>query len=245
MIRDYFSDLELSSDCDSEAIRQAYRRLARRFHPDLNPRDEYAAESFRRIQEAFDYLSVDKNREDLRQKLDRWASKPGSLQKWRKEPQFFGDPQGFTDEWTLKSPRPAEELSVHIKVEIQAGTETKPQSVELNLLKPCSACRGQGGASQSVQTTCKACAGLSYQLIRRGAFRWKKTCDSCLGKGYQVVGACQNCTGSGKITKRESLILSPPQPIPRDSEVCYPEKGHTSFDGKMRGDLWVQWKIKS
>ena len=102
MVRNYFADLELTHVADAEAIRSAYRRLARRFHPDLNPEDLYAEESFKRIHEAYRYLSDDSRAARLRQKLkielgtaerqERWSSginMPTSLtrfvQDWKEE----------------------------------------------------------------------------------------------------------------------------------------------------------------
>lgn len=244
MIRDYFADLELSPDSDLESVKKAYRRLARRFHPDLNPGDPYAQESFRRIQEAYQYLLLDPQRENLRQHLSAFREER-EPSRWQNKMEFsFSSPEDFLDEWKIKEERRSEDLDIHLKVEIPRTTWPTRQRIRYARLIVCMTCRGVGGASQSIQMTCKSCAGLSYQMIRRGAFRWKKTCESCQGRGYQVRGACKSCAGRGKTSYQEDIELEVPEEAKQGSPIIYPKLGHESYDKGKKGDLKILWRLQ-
>lgn len=243
MIRNYFADLELSPQASLEEIKKAYRRLVRRFHPDLNPKDIYAEESFKRIQEAYENLSSDDRINQIRKSLSVTSSLPVAAKAWSRAHSFAGDAEAFVDgRSSRQDERAPEHLDLSTEAFFEAGQRTHALRIATDEI--CHDCRGVGGNSQSIQQTCKVCAGLGYQLIRRGAFRWKKTCESCRGRGYEVLSACKKCHGYGKI----SIIKEVHLPIPKDADlsrpVVYPNLGHAAFDGKRRGTLWVTWREK-
>ena len=240
MLRNYFADLELDTRASLDEVKRAYRRLARRFHPDLNPGDLYAEHSFKRITEAYDQLSETES-------LEKWRSLISPVntetpKRWDVHALIPKAQIGLIVEDPRKR---GEDLDIHLLVELPKDEliAAGHRAIEISVDEGCSNCRGSGGSSRSVQSTCKTCAGLGYRMIRRGAFRWKKTCDECIGKGYQVAEACASCQGYGKIQVQRKLELAVPQRL-RDVEIQYPGLGHMSFDGKKRGDLWVNWKIK-
>ncbi len=250
MIRNYFADLELHYLADSEEIRSAYRRLARRFHPDLNPEDLYAEESFKRIHEAYRYLSDDTRASRLRRRLKtemgpveqsgRWKSSrpmPTSLT------QFVTD---WTEERTTKTKTNRREnlrADLNLRVtsrEIEFGFE---KEITFNVDKACGGCRSQNKRSGSISETCKRCAGVGYEAIRRGNFQWKKTCDDCRGQGVLRRSRCALCQGRGKVSVKEMGKLSwqgSRQPV---RTIILKQLGHYSWDGKKRGDLWVHLEL--
>jgi len=240
LIRNYFADLELSPGVGLEEVKRAYRRLARRFHPDLNPGDFYAKESFRRIQEAYEFLSSEDRLAKLNVALEKFQKSDPNA--WSKKPSF-APTESFLDEWEVKDGNRNDELDIHLLVEIPNSSLGQVQKIEMQLETLCVDCKGRGGTSQSVKVTCKNCAGLAYQLIRRGAFRWKKTCQDCSGRGYAVIGACASCEGCGKIKGRATVDLAVPSKA-LESAVRYSNLGHFGFDGITRGDLWITWRIK-
>lgn len=241
MIRDYFADLELGPDADLEDVKRAYRRLARRFHPDLNPGDLYAEESFKRIREAFDHLNSQSRILKVRKSLSIEQKLSQSYSRWKREPQIGAYAvHRFVDQWKIQgSTRPEESLDIHVMLNLDLSQRT--QALELVTEEVCSSCRGKGGTSRSIQQTCKNCAGLGYQLIRRGAFRWKKTCDNCRGMGVEILSACSSCQGYGKVSKRQTVHIPTPKDWDGKSPSVFKGLGNQSFDGKTRGDLWVNW----
>lgn len=246
MLRNYFADLELEADASRDEIRRAFKKLARRFHPDVNPGDPLAAESFRRIKEAFEYLNDDSQAKDLREKLrDRVKRAHQEFGRWDT---FFGtrprDRAEFEEDWfeepssahSVELDHRVEVLDIHLNVERLEDLE----NVEIQYLSPCNDCRGQGGSSGAVTVTCKQCAGLGFQSIERGAFRWKKTCKGCSGKGYQVAEPCSSCGGVGKRVKNQRIRVRPPSGFTGEQSIRVQGFGHKSYDGTKRGDLWLR-----
>lgn len=250
MIRNYFEDLELGPDAGLEDIRRAYKKLARRFHPDLNPFDVQAEESFRRIQEAFDRLNSETRITRFRKQLELAAFRPEpkkSIAKWGGYP-LVPKAEQFVKQWVdepsvkKKHTRPEEKLDFWVSVtltnsEVKGGVNKR---VKYEFEAPCSKCRGSGGRSQSVKATCKRCAGLGNFLIERGAMRWRKACDDCFGKGYVVSSPCPDCDGRGKVAKESQVELRFAKDVDVSKGLVLKGLGHISFDGKRRGNLCVQ-----
>jgi molecular chaperone DnaJ len=243
LIRNYFADLELSPEAGLEEIKKAYRRLVRRFHPDLNPKDAYAEESFKRIQEAYEHLNSEVQIRNVRKNLFENSKLPISAKSWRRQSFFAGDAEDIVEGKSFRTEsRSPENLDIFLESHCRPTDRT--HAISYSAEEICPDCRGVGGNSQSIQQTCKLCAGLSYQLIRRGAFRWKKTCDSCRGRGYEVLSACKKCDGYGKISSIKEVHLPIPKSLDQPQTVAYPHLGHEAFDSKRRGTLWVSWRIK-
>lgn len=241
MIRDYFADLELTREASLEEVKSSYRLLARRFHPDLNPRDIYAAESFRRIREAYEALQTEESLALQRARLD-FSPDMDEVSHWRRGPHLVSNEEK-TWPGDPKPERRKESLDLHLLVRVDKDSMKRgSKRVKFLLESLCSVCEGAGGDNSAVKRTCKSCAGLAYQMIRRGAFRWKKTCESCMGKGYEILRACPSCQGYGKIREEVTLDLAIPRQIDEARASIYKEKGHYSIDGKTRGDLWVNWR---
>lgn len=243
MIRDFFADLELRHSATLEDVKQSYRRLARRFHPDLNPRDQYAAASFLRISEAYESLSTNELIERHRQDLSL-VDDAEEITQWTRVPRLVVQEEKT---WPGQSPSPMERrkenLDLHVMISLTAEeVRLGSKRVKIPVESQCPQCFGAGGDNSAVKRTCKTCAGLGYQTIRRGAFRWKKTCDSCVGKGFEVLRACPSCEGCGKIRVEEAFVLEVPRQMKEGRASIYKGKGHGSLDGKTRGDLWVNWR---
>lgn len=233
MIRDYFADLELDIHAGGQEIKRAYRRLARRFHPDLNPGDRFAEASFRQIRAAYEYLSDETRADQLRIYLQK-SARQARPKKWQANDIF-----GYGDQ----APDARNILDIHTIAEL-TDEDLQKGYYELSLLieEPCHECGGDGGPESSIKRTCKHCAGLAYRLIQRGAFRWKKTCEPCHGKGFEVINACPACQGKGKKKQTRKLQLRIPESL---QATRYPEWGHIAYNREQkRGDLWVHWRIQ-
>lgn len=254
MLRNYFADLELTIDARPEEIRQAYRRLARRFHPDLNPMDPQAEESFKRIREAFDYLSEGNRAEVLREKLERSVVRNMKPTKWALARQVPESPSKFIKEWVEEKSITRTKTKTKRKevLDLQTSVGVSPQewktgfrrrlSVMIDL--PCGSCRSVGKRAGAVRETCKKCSGLGHYLISRGALNWKKTCDDCRGRGAIHRTSCSACRGRGKSSQKEDLVVSIPGGVSLSQPLIIKNFGHYSFDGKKRGDLWVNLQVE-
>lgn len=253
MIRNYFADLELSIDATAEDIRRAYKRLARRFHPDLNPQDIRAESSFRRITEAYEYLSSATRIQKLKKILDLVPEEftKKNIQKWENLAIVPSNQNQFFEEWaeepsrksTKVKQRPEESLDLWVSLPIYKNDRGVGKRAIISVDIPCPHCRGRGGQSRSVQVTCKKCGGLGNFLITRGAINWRKSCDDCHSKGYLVLGPCDQCSGKGKVSQKQLIEISIPPNADETRPLYVKGFGHKSFNGRKRGDLWVQLKV--
>ena len=196
MIRNYFADLELHFSAGTEDVRNAYRRLARRFHPDLNPEDLYAEESFKRIHEAYRYLSDETRAERLRKRLHSELGRGSETQAWAKTSTLPTTLKNFIRDWseektsktkttkrttkTRSKGRPSsvrrESLKAELVIKVKAREieEGFTKTISYEVEKPCPRCREQNDRAQSIVETCKQCAGIGFHSIQRGAYQWKK-----------------------------------------------------------------------
>jgi len=251
MIRNYFSDLELSAEANIDDVRKAYRKLVRKFHPDLNPMDPYAEQSFSRIQEAYDYLNSMSRIAKLKKVLEpQIKGNSRMVTRWgeasvlpRNSAEFIADWKEERTSYSKKKfVRPKEDLDIHLAIHVP-WTQSNPQPLavfEYKFQRPCPYCRGVGGPSRSVKSTCKSCAGIGFNMIERGALHWKKTCDGCAGKGFVISTPCETCSGRGKISEAQNVKIKLSKKADMSREFLLKEFGHYSFDGKERGDLWVK-----
>lgn len=245
VIRNYFADLELDHTATIQEIRSAYRRLAKKFHPDAHPNDTIAEESFRRIQEAYEHLNTVTKVSRLKSRLSNIkALETSAITRWKDQKR--PSPEVDDLRQTLRS-RKEEDLDIHFSLAVQErvidhGGKERFQFV---FEKPCPTCKGRGGSKNSVYATCKKCAGLGSYQIARGALQWKKTCEDCFGKGKNVVVPCAGCSGKGKVAERQAVEVKIPAAVDLHQKVCLKGLGHISFDGAKRGDLWLSLTRKA
>jgi len=234
VIRNYFADLELDHGASLQEVRAAYKRLAKKFHPDHHPLDQMAEESFRRIQEAYRHLNSVSKVARLTGRLSSVkALANSSISKWKERKPKAQPP---TEE---KTKRREENLDIRMTLAVQERVIDRGGKERFQFVfeKPCQVCGGRGGSVKSVSATCKKCAGLGYYRISRGALQWKKTCEDCFGKGIQVILPCVGCSGKGKVAERQAIEIHIPSGIDIHQEVCLKGLGNFSFDGEKRGDL--------
>ena len=231
-MRDYFSDLGLRPSATEEEIRKAYKILARRFHPDVNPLDAEAAEHFRRIQAAFKFLSSAENVKKLKTLLSDRHGRQSYIEALSQTP---------SEENRLE-----EILDLHLGVDlsVEAWTKGLKRNISFSVLIPCLLCSGHGGALPKKKMNCRKCKGRGQISIQRGALQWKKTCENCLGKGIEVLSPCASCEGRGKMFKEERVAIEIPPKLNLEDKLLIKGYGHTSYDGKKRGDVWLQIRIK-
>jgi molecular chaperone DnaJ len=247
MIRNYFSDLELPWTADDAEVKKAYRRLARKFHPDIHPDNPASTELFRVVQEAYEFLSSTNRANKLRKQLEELkVPKQKITDTWDEASRIsrVNFKKNLTNAWKKqvtsvrkKSTRIEEDLDIHL--EIRRRSAKSKEKIEFQYDRPCTKCHGAGGKANSVRLTCKFCAGKGVQLIVRGAYQWKKSCDPCDGKGFQVLGPCSVCQGKGKTPEMQILYFEWPESKVSSKSLKFLGLGHCSFDGKRRGNVWL------
>lgn len=261
--REYYEVLGVKRTASAGEIKKAYRRLARKFHPDVNPGDKRAEERFKEVQEAYEVLSD----AEKRKTYDRY----GFYREGQPGPEPGGQPGGgfpgfdfdfsnteeasgsrsFGDIFSelfggrrsraesRPTPEHGRDLEYHITVPfIQAikGTEAK---ISVTHREGCPRCGGSGSISGSRTQTCPTCGGKGQVQQSHGPMRFQTTCPQCRGTGQIRVGDCPVCGGTGTVQKVEALTVRIPAGVNNGSRVRVPGKGDAGESGGPPGDLYL------
>ena len=218
---DYYQILNVKRGASSDEIKKAYRKLARKYHPDVNPGDKQAEERFKRISQAYDVLSDPKKREIY----DSYGTYSNNFQSSSGGPgpgfDFSGfdfsnlGGAGFGDifsqifsggEPMASQPQKGEDLEYQISIGFQdalKGLQTKISYARKDI---CSECSGRGQIVSGRDRTCPTCKGSGKVAQMRGRLQFSSTCPRCGGTG-QVGRKCSQCSGEGRVQRTESLEI--------------------------------------
>lgn len=249
---DFYVVLGVRREATDSDIRRAYRRLARQFHPDINPGDRAAADRFREIARAYETL-VDPDR---RRSYDRGDLAPGdrpaegftgfdfSSAVHAAPSTTFGDL--FAD--ALVRPverRPARGADVHVAVSVSladvlAGARRR---VTVHRQASCGTCAGTGAARGAVSRECVACDGRGVQQVARGHMVFSRRCGRCDGTGRRAQASCAACGGRGTQPRVETLDVAIPPGIADGARVSVDGMGHAGAHGGRPGDAVIEVQV--
>lgn len=260
---DYYAILGVARDAKEADIKKAYRRLARKNHPDINPGDKAAEERFKRIQEAYDVLSDPKKRgiydrygfysESFKEAppgaepgrgFDEGASwgfdfgdfEPGGQSTFR---DIFADLfQGRSRSARRPAPEKGEDLEHHLNISFEESMRGLSARLTINRSEPCSACGGAGADRSRGRRVCPTCNGSGQVTRAHGIMRFSATCGTCGGSG-QVSGRCAACNGSGRVPAQETVTVRIPAGVDTGYRMRVPGKGGSGRMGGPPGDLYL------
>jgi molecular chaperone DnaJ len=249
---DYYKTLGVSKNASQDDIKKAYRKLARKYHPDLNPGDKTAEQKFKELNDAYEVLNNPKKRTEY----DQFGSSPfgagGQGFGGYRTPDFretfdfgnFGDI--LSDIFGAKvSPKSAHargpDLIMSLDLSLEEAFSGVTKSITFNKDEPCSSCHGSG--AESLQT-CDACKGAGSTGISRGFFKMSQPCTACRGTGKKINKTCSSCAGRGKKFKTETLKVKIPRGADTGSRVRLRGKGGAGFGGGSAGDLFIDITVK-
>jgi molecular chaperone DnaJ len=242
---DYYKVLGVARSANADDIKKAYRRLARRHHPDVNPGDKESEERFKQISEAFEVLSDPKKREIY----DRYghysehaAAGAGSVFDFAN----FGA-ANFRDIFSeiFSSVRPqsgqprrqaarGSDIEYPLAVTFEEAMQGLATKIEIDRSESCASCQGLGEAA-SPNVNCPACDGTGQQA---GRFTGTSRCHQCGGAG-KVAEPCSVCKGSGVTPKRETISVKIPAGVETGSRIRVAGKGHAGPYAGSYGDLYI------
>jgi len=264
MAKDYYDILGVAKDTPQEAIKKAYRKLARKWHPDINPGNKEAEQKFKEISAAYDCLGNTEKRklydefgeESLRAGFD--AEKAREYKKWSGFQQqaargggepfgryhsyedVFGDLFGFGDSSGFRRTGPVAGRDVEHEITIGLLAALRGFETELSMQKQtlCARCSGSGTEPGATLSVCTACGGSGRLNVAQGPVQFTKSCPRCKGHG-QVGKSCGACGGSGQMLGTERIKVSIPQGVREGSKVRVAGKGEPGSNGGPAGDLYL------
>ncbi len=263
--RDYYEVLGVNKNASKDEIKSAYRKLAKKYHPDLN-KDADAPEKFKEVQEAYDVLYDDAKRQQYDQ-FGHAAFEQGSGMGGAGNPfgggfssQGFGDVdlndifQSFFGGGSARSsrnntgPSKGEDALYRVKIDFMDAVNGRKITIPVDYSEPCSHCHGTGAESDSDYITCPDCGGLGQVRTRQqtvfGVMEGTSTCPRCAGKGKIVKNKCHECKGAGYKRIHKDLEVNVPAGINNGQQIRVQGKGGVGRNGGPNGDLYVEVQIK-
>jgi molecular chaperone DnaJ len=265
----YYDILGVKREASDQEIKKAYRKLARKWHPDVNPGDKAAEEKFKKISQAYEVLSDKEKRKlydefgeaGLAQGFDadqarayrQWrqtASQYGSRDaqqdfgRYRRFEDLFGDV--FASRGTGRfTERPLKGRDIEHELEIDFITALKGFETRLSLNKPktCPNCGGSGVDPRGKITTCPQCSGSGRINIAQGPLQFTTACPQCNGQG-KTGTPCPSCGGQGMVAGVEEIKVSIPKGVKDGSRVRVAGKGEPGMHGGPPGDLFLRIRVK-
>jgi len=258
--QDYYELLGVPRKAAQKEIRQAYRKLARKYHPDLNPGDKSAEEKFKQVQEAYDVLSDSKKRQMYDQfgfetpgasgtpsagdtgdvhfdfgGFDFGGAGSGAGPSFRDLfSQFFRSGGGVAE-----APTEAEagsSLEYQIEISFWEAVRGTVKKLTISRLDACSDCHGTGTVGQA--QSCTACGGTGHVTQTSGKMRFNLTCSRCGGTG-RVRNICRLCGGDGRVRRADTIEVRIPAGVQTGSRVRVPGRGNAGTAGQPPGDLYI------
>lgn len=258
--RDYYEVLGVDKNADEAAVKKAYRVLAKKYHPDMNPGDKEAEKKFKEASEAYAVLSDPEKKRQYDQFGHAAFEGGGGAGGFDFNSADFGDIFGdiFGDFFgggrssgarrPNNGPSKGANLRTSIRITFEEAVFGVDKEIELTLKDECKVCHGTGAKAGTTPETCSKCGGKGQVVFTQQSFfgtvRNVQTCPDCAGSGKVVKEKCPDCHGGGYIANRKKIQVSIPGGIDNGQSVRIREKGEPGANGGPRGDLLVEVTVQ-
>lgn len=251
--RDYYETLNVARNASEAEIKQAYRRLAMKHHPDRNPGDQVAEEKFKEAKEAYEVLSDSRKRTAYDQfghaGVDGTAG--GGFGGFGEAADLgdifggvfrdiFGGMRGGGGGQNYRGADLRYTLDLTLE-EAVFGTTAK---IRVPTLVSCATCAGSGAKPGTKPTTCPTCRGAGQVRMQQGFFSIQQACPRCQGRGTIIPDPCETCRGSGRIEEQKTLSVKVPAGVDNGDRIRLTGEGEVGEHGGSPGDLYVQIQVK-
>lgn len=255
--RDYYEVLGVGKEAGEEEIKKSYRKLALKFHPDRNPGDRAAEESFKEVGEAYEILSDPQKRAaydqyghaafDPRSRMGRGGGFHDPFELFR---EVFGGGSIFDELFgggrsDPSAPQRGADLRYDLEITFEEAAHGTEKEITFNKLDGCDTCSGSGQEAGSKVKTCATCGGRGQVVTSRGFFSIAQTCSRCGGAGRVVDKPCKDCRGTGRREKRANVKIRIPAGVDSGTRLRVSGAGEGGARGGPTGDLAVVLHVKA
>ena len=254
--RDYYDILGLSKDATTDEIKKAYRRLARKYHPDVNRSDEDAENKFKEMKEAFDVLSEPSSREHYDRFGHAAEQGAGGFNGFGQGgaggfgfedifDTFFGGGRGGR---RSNSPQRGADLRYDLEISLEDAAFGLETVVKIPRAESCVTCGGSGAKLGTQPETCTYCNGSGQQQVVRntafGRFVSARACEACHGEGTFIKERCPTCQGGGRQEHERQIEVKIPAGVDTGSRLRVTGEGEAGSRGGPPGDLYLFIHVK-
>lgn len=256
--RDYYEVLGVSRDEDEATLKKAYRKVAKKYHPDVNPGDKEAEKKFKEASEAYAVLSDPEKRRQYDQfghaAFEGGAGGAGGFGGFDFSGadfsdifgDIFGDLFGGGRRGGRGSQGPMKGMNIRkgVRITFEEAVFGCEKEIEVVLKDPCPKCNGTGAKPGTSPQTCPKCGGKGQVVYTQQSFfgtvQNVQTCPDCHGSGQIIKDKCPDCGGTGYVSSKKKIAVSIPAGIDNGQSVRIREKGEPGVNGGPRGDLLVE-----
>jgi len=259
--KDYYEVLGIQKGASEDEIKKAFRKMARKYHPDANPGNAEAEEKFKEVNEAYEVLSDP----DKKAKYDQFGHAAFGAGGG------FNGGSGFTADFDIddifgafgfgdifgaaggrsrrQGPRRGSDVRVNINISFEEAYYGTSREIQINSVEQCETCKGTGAKAGTHAETCKHCNGTGQERVTKqtvfGMTTTIETCSYCHGEGKIIKDPCPTCGGKGKVRKPKTIKVDIPKGIDNGQSVRIAGKGEAGEKGGPSGDLFVTVYVKA
>ena len=256
--KDYYQVLGISRTASDREIKQAYRKLARKWHPDVNPGNKQAEEQFKQMSQAYDVLSDPEKRKKYDLLGENWKQAgpppggPGSYGGFRTENiDVSGDLSGLFEsvfgpgrgrQGRGGTPSRTRDAEMELEITLEEAIRGTSHTVSFDVADTCSECKGSGSKPGARSTSCPTCKGTG-RATGLGAILGGGACDRCHGSGKVSIESCPRCQGTGTVSRSRRLEVKIPPDRPDGSRIRLANEGPAGPDG-TRSDVYLVIRLR-
>lgn len=266
--RNYYQILGVERSASHDEIRKAYRKLARKHHPDINPGNKEAENKFKEISTAYDVLGDEKKRKlydefgeaGLAAGFD--ADKARSYQQWQQQSaagagggyefdmddlsEIFGGLGGLGRRGRSNGQGPMRGEDIESSMDIDFLDAVRGFQTSITLQRPitCDTCSGSGTRPGSKPIQCPECGGSGSKSVAQGPLQFRQTCPRCMGSGKLPGDPCAVCRGSGRVLRADTIRVNIPPGVEPSKRIRLRGKGEAGVRGGPPGDLYIIPRIR-
>jgi len=247
--RDYYELLGVPRNASQEDLKKAFRKLAMQYHPDRNPGDPEAEQSFKAINEAYDVLRDDQKRAAY-DRFGHAAFESGGGGGGRPGGFEFNFGAGFADIFDemfgdfMGQRRGASQgrgadLRYNLEITLEQAFAGYTAEIQVATSQSCQKCEGTGAAAGSKPVNCPTCRGQGKVRAQQGFFTIERTCPACQGMGRVIEHPCPECNGQGRARKEKTLQVAVPAGVEDGTRIRLAGEGEAGLRGSPPGDLYI------
>ncbi|MBQ6553750.1 MAG: molecular chaperone DnaJ [Firmicutes bacterium] len=263
--RDYYEVLGVSKGASDDEIKKAYRKLAKKYHPDANPDNKEAEEKFKEVGEAYEILSDSQKRAAYDQYghaafeaggmgggAGGFGGFSGGVDMGDIFESFFGGAGGFGDMFgggsrRRNGPVNGSDIQVSLTLSFEEAVFGCSKEINIAVTDTCDSCHGTGAKPGTSAETCSRCHGTGQERVVRqtilGSMQSVTTCSACGGKGKIIKEKCPKCGGQGRVRVNKTIKVDIPKGINHGQSIRKSGQGEAGINGGAPGDLYIEIRV--